>query len=120
MLMREYLGTRRGLFGYEIASIGFGMSPKEVRRKSLSVPRGHFEQEKLIKHRIEAVNKALVTILFSETTHVQITAPSTRAGPSPSSKECPIQPAKASCWPAFARPCALRFSCAAGQSAAST
>jgi uncharacterized protein YPO0396 len=38
-----------------------------------------FEHEKLIRQRVEAVNSALVTIPFSDTTHVQITAPPTRA-----------------------------------------
>jgi uncharacterized protein YPO0396 len=37
------------------------------------------EHEKTIRRRIEAVNQALVTIPFSDTTHVQITAPATRA-----------------------------------------
>jgi len=37
------------------------------------------EHEKVIKQRVEAVNEALVSIPFSDTTHVQITAPQTRA-----------------------------------------
>ncbi len=37
------------------------------------------EHEKVIRRRIEGVNEALVTIPFSDTTHVQITAPATRA-----------------------------------------
>lgn len=37
------------------------------------------EHEKIIRRRVEAVNKALVAIPFSDTTHVQITAPPTRA-----------------------------------------
>jgi uncharacterized protein YPO0396 len=37
------------------------------------------EHEKAIRRRVEAVNQALVTIAFSDTTHVQITAPPTRA-----------------------------------------
>ncbi len=37
------------------------------------------EHEKLIRRRIEAVNEALVVIPFCDTTHVQITAPPTRA-----------------------------------------
>lgn len=37
------------------------------------------EHEKDIRRRVEAVNESLVTIPFSDTTHVQITAPATRA-----------------------------------------
>ncbi|TAK97425.1 MAG: hypothetical protein EPO07_13290 [Verrucomicrobia bacterium] len=37
------------------------------------------EHEKIIRRRVEAVNVALVTIPFSDTTHVQVTAPPTRA-----------------------------------------
>lgn len=37
------------------------------------------EHEKAIRRRVESVNQALVTIPFSDTSHVQITAPPTRA-----------------------------------------